>query len=158
MTTRRPTCPCHAARSTRTTTRTWHVSTPRTPPSNTTGTVRRTQRDARTAATISTGGWVDITYIQEFIVVALISQSTFHRHFRHTHSYFFNQARLSWSPLSHSFTNSVTSAQYLSGRMPDSQSREPRFESSLCYRFEDWPFSFSPRHLSSLGSNNVYTS
>ena len=28
--------------------------------------------------------------------------------------------------------------------MPDSQSRGPGFESSLCYRFEDWVFSFSP--------------
>ena len=29
--------------------------------------------------------------------------------------------------------------------MPDSQSREPGFESSLCYRFEVWAFPFSPR-------------
>ena len=28
--------------------------------------------------------------------------------------------------------------------MPDSQSSEPGFESPLCYRFEDWAFSFSP--------------
>ena len=39
-------------------------------------------------------------------------------------------------------------------RMPDS--REPGFESSLCYRFEVWPFSFSPRHPSSLSCINVY--
>ena len=36
-------------------------------------------------------------------------------------------------------------------RMPDSQSREPGFESSLCYRFEVWPFPFSP-----LGCVNEY--
>ena len=34
-------------------------------------------------------------------------------------------------------------AQYLSGRMPDSQSRGAGFESSLCYCFEVWAFSFS---------------
>ena len=40
--------------------------------------------------------------------------------------------------------------------MPDSQSREPWFESSLCYRLEDWAFSFSPRCLSSISCINKY--
>ena len=35
-------------------------------------------------------------------------------------------------------------------RMQDSQSREPGFEFSLCYRFEARAFSFSPRRPSSL--------
>ena len=39
----------------------------------------------------------------------------------------------------------ICGAQYLSGRMQNSQSREPGFESSLCYSFEVWTFSFSPR-------------
>ena len=29
------------------------------------------------------------------------------------------------------------------GKMTDSQSKEPGFESSVCYHFEDWAFSFS---------------
>ena len=44
----------------------------------------------------------------------------------------------------------------LSGRMLDSQSREPGFDSSLCYRFAVWEFLFSPRRLSSLGCINQY--
>ena len=35
--------------------------------------------------------------------------------------------------------------------MPDSQSSDLGFESSLCYRFEVWEFSLSSRDLSSLG-------
>ena len=40
--------------------------------------------------------------------------------------------------------------------MPDLQSREPGFESSLCYHFEVWAFSFSPQSLSSLSCINEY--
>ena len=41
------------------------------------------------------------------------------------------------------------------GRMPDSQSREPGFE-SRCYRFEVWAFSFTSRRLSRLSCINEY--
>ena len=34
--------------------------------------------------------------------------------------------------------------------------KEPQFESSLCYGFEVWAFSFSPRHPSSLTCINEY--
>ena len=40
--------------------------------------------------------------------------------------------------------------------MPDSQLREPRFESSLCYRFKVWAFSFYPWCLSPLRCINEY--
>ena len=46
--------------------------------------------------------------------------------------------------------------QQLSGRTPDSQSRELGFESSHCYRFKVWAFSFSPWHLSSISCINEY--
>ena len=39
---------------------------------------------------------------------------------------------------------------------PDSQSREPGFESSLCYRFKVWAFSFSPRCISPLSCIDEY--
>ena len=41
------------------------------------------------------------------------------------------------------------------GRLPDSQSREPGFE-SRCYRFEVWAFSFTSRRLSRLSCINEY--
>ena len=44
----------------------------------------------------------------------------------------------------------------LSGRIPHSQSREPGFESSICYRFEVCAFLFSPQRLSPLGCINEY--
>ena len=50
----------------------------------------------------------------------------------------------------------VDRARLLSGRMPDSQSSEPGFESSLCYHFEVWAFWFSPRCLSPLSCINEY--
>ena len=37
--------------------------------------------------------------------------------------------------------------RWLSGRTADLQSREPGFEFPLCYRFEDWAFSFSPQSM-----------
>ena len=40
--------------------------------------------------------------------------------------------------------------------MPDSRSREPGFKSPLCYLFEDFAFSFSPRCPSSLNCINEY--
>ena len=44
----------------------------------------------------------------------------------------------------------------LSERMPDSQSREHGFESSLCYRFDVCAFSFSPRRISQLSCVDEY--
>ena len=41
------------------------------------------------------------------------------------------------------------------GRMPDSQSREPGFE-TRCYRLEVWTFSFTSRRLSRLSCINEY--
>ena len=40
--------------------------------------------------------------------------------------------------------------------MPDSQSREPGFESSVCYNFEVLVFSFFPQCLSPLSCINEY--
>ena len=42
----------------------------------------------------------------------------------------------------------LSGAQWLSGRMPYSQSREPWFESPLCYHFKVWAFLFYPRRHS----------
>ena len=44
----------------------------------------------------------------------------------------------------------------LSGSILDSQSRGPDFESTHCYRFKIWAFSFSPRGISSLSCINEY--